>query len=92
MVKYYKTTGGYYYKEMKNGDKKRISETIYNKNIMKAGGLPTIIEETNNNIRKELNNSIREELNNKNKLLSKPIINPHFINIQKQHPVSNNNN
>lgn len=41
-MRYYKTKSGYYYKEYKNGKKKRISNKKYNKNInqiiLKRGG------------------------------------------------------
>ena len=37
MVKYYKTSGGYFYKKLNNGDIKRISSKVYNNNVIKGG-------------------------------------------------------
>jgi hypothetical protein len=36
-MKYEKTVGGYFYKIYSNGDKKRISKEVFDKNVMKGG-------------------------------------------------------
>lgn len=39
MIKYERTAGGYYYKVFENGDKKRVSKEVFDKNVMKGGGV-----------------------------------------------------
>ena len=62
-MKIYKSKGGYYYKEYKNGKKKRISNQEYNKNINKVNKLKGGGSNSNNN-----NNNI-----NSNELI-KPLV------------------